>query len=251
MGTIQRVFQAIEYLTDQAATASDVARHIGVNRSTALRLLNELMKIGYVDRDPASKQYRTVAARFSRLVGSHFEDVDPTEALDPILSGLRDKTKEAVMLGVPASGTMVYLSFFPSRHAVAVRERLGTVRDMHCSALGRAYLASLDVEELDQMLGSLDYSGGTSDAPPGPIELRRRIDKARSDGFAVEQNETSAGVSCVATAIRIHGKVFGAIGVSGPTTRFTDDRVEDISRELVAITAEMTSTSSRQTPRRD
>src|SRR5450759_2070368 len=139
---------------------------------------------------------------------------------------------------------MVYLSFFPSRHAVAVIERLGTVRDLHCSALGRAYLASLDIDELDQMRGSLDYSGGTSDAPPGPIELRRRIDKARSDGFAVEQNETSAGVSCVATAIRIQGKVFGAIGVSGPTTRLTDGRVEDISRELVAVTAEMTSRPS-------
>ena len=104
---------------------------------------------------------------------------DWSQLIDPVLAAIRDDCGEATMLGVPANGTMVSLAFFPSQHVVAVSEHLGTVRPMHCSALGKAYLSALGAAALDAELGRLSYAGGTTTAAKGPIELRGRLEEAR------------------------------------------------------------------------
>ena len=96
-------------------------------------------------------------------------------------------------MGVPANGTMVYLAFFPSVHLVMVRERLGTTRPMHCSALGKAYLSALDDRALDSELALLTYHGGTPKAARGPIELRERLERARQSGYAIDREEIVRG----------------------------------------------------------
>jgi DNA-binding IclR family transcriptional regulator len=73
---------------------------------------------------------------------------------------------ETAIMGVPANGTLVYLAFFPSIQVIMVRERLGTTRPMHCSALGKAYLSALDDRALDSELAVLNYRK-TRTAPRG------------------------------------------------------------------------------------
>jgi len=229
---IQRAFRSIEALADQSLSASDLARVLGVNRSTALRLLAELVATGYVARDEATKRYATVSTKFYGLIAMHEPHADWSELIDPILAALRDDCGEATMLGVPANGTIVYLAFFPSRHAVAVTERLGTVRPMHCSALGKAYLSAMEPAALDAELGRLSYRGGTELAAHGPIELRGRVETARIAGFSVDRNETFPGVTCIASPVRIRGSLIGAAGISGPSSRLPESRVEELGERL-------------------
>jgi DNA-binding IclR family transcriptional regulator len=230
---IQRALRAIEILAERSLTASEVARVLGVNRSTALRLLAELVATGYVRRDEATKRYATVSSKFYGLVAMHQPHADWSELIDPVLAALRDDCGEATMLGVPANGTIVYLAFFPSRHHVVVTEQLGTVRPMHSSALGNAYLSAMDPTTLDAELGRLSYQGGTERAAKGPIELRRRLEEARSSGFAVDRNETFAGVTCIASPVRVRGSLIGAAGISGPSGRLPEPRIEELGRRLV------------------
>jgi IclR family acetate operon transcriptional repressor len=236
---LARGLSALEALADGPKSASDVARLLDVNRSTALRLLQELRTLGYVARDSESKEYTTVSARIWALVANSPDHVDWSEVVDPILSGLRDEFGEATLMGVPASGSMVYMAFFPSTNPIAVRERLGTVRPMHCSAIGKAYLANLDAEALDVELGRLSYVGGTEHAPRGPMELREHLEDARRQGFAVDRDETFAGGSCVAVPVWIGDSLIGAAGISGPSSRFSGDQLEGLGRRLVAEFARM------------
>jgi DNA-binding IclR family transcriptional regulator len=230
---IQRAFRSIEALAEQSLTASDLARVLGVNRSTALRLLAELVATGYVARDEATKRYATVSTKFYGLIAMHEPHADWSELIDPILAALRDDCGEATMLGVPANGTIVYLAFFPSRHAVAVSEQLGTVRPMHCSALGKAYLSGMDSRALDAELGRLSYRGGTELAAHGPIELRGRLEAARASGFSVDSNETFPGVTCIASPVRFRGSLIGAAGISGPSSRLPEARIAELGQRLV------------------
>jgi DNA-binding IclR family transcriptional regulator len=229
---VARAFRVVELLAEQPRSASATARATGVNRSTALRLLQDLEATGYVARDAVTKQYSTVPMRFFALVASHQDHADWSEAIDPVLAELRDESGEATMLGVPANGAMVYLAYFPSTQLVAVRERLGTVRPMHASALGKAYLAALPTALLDVELGRLNFEGGSPLAAKGPIELRERLDTARGLGYAVDRNETFEGVACVAAPVHIGSTLIGAIGVSGPSSRFTDDRIAEIGARV-------------------
>jgi DNA-binding IclR family transcriptional regulator len=230
---IQRALRAIEVLAAESLTAAEVARELDVNRSTALRLLAELVTTGYVARDPATKRYATVPSKFFSLVALREPHADWSQLIDPVLAAIRDDCGDATMLGVPANGTMVYLGFFPTRHMVAVSEQLGTVRPMHCSALGKAYLAALDADTLDSELGRLSYSGGTDLAAKGPLELRRRLVEAREAGFAVDRDETFEGVTCVAAPVRIRGSLIGAVGISGPSSRLAESRIRELGLRLV------------------
>ena len=236
---IQRALRTIELLAGESLTAAELARELGVNRSSALRLLAELATTGYVASDPATKRYSTVHSKFFGLVALGEPHADWSQLIDPVLAAIRDDCGDATMLGVPANGTMVYLGFFPTRHMVAVSEQLGTVRPMHCSALGKAYLSALDPDTLDSELGRLSYAGGTYLAAKGPLELRRRLVVARETGYAVDRDETFDGVTCVASAVRIRGSLIGAAGISGPSNRLPEERIRELGLRLVRDLADL------------
>jgi DNA-binding IclR family transcriptional regulator len=217
--TLIRGLKALEAVSAEPRTASDIARLLNVNRSSALRMMQELELALYVSRDPHTKTYSTIPSRFVGMLGNNKDHADWSELLDPVLASLRDEFHESTIAGVPANGVMVYTSFFPSSQPVAVREQLGTVRPMHASALGKAYLAAVEQSSLDVELGRLNYDGGTIHAPRGPLELRRRLEEVREVGYAVDREETFLGVGCVAVAARIGGVLVGAAGVSGPASR--------------------------------
>jgi DNA-binding IclR family transcriptional regulator len=232
--------RALEELAVRPQTAAELARWLGVNRSTALRLLQELEAVGYVSRDRASKRFSISVERLYRLIASRDDHWDWAELVDSVLVSLRDDFGEAAMQAVPTGGSMVYLAFFPSKHPIAVREQIGTVRPMHCSALGKAYLSALNPESRDAEVGRLSYEGGTSYAATGPRELLQRLAEAEERGFAVDCEETFEGVVCVAAPTRIGTALVGAAGVSGPALRLPADKVEVIGSALVERLSSLT-----------
>lgn len=234
---LRRGLRALEALADRPRTASEVARLLGVNRSTALRLLAELEDCGYVKRDPLNKRYSPRAERFYALIVSQHEHVDWSELIQPALALLQEESGEATVFGVPANGTMVYMAYFPSPHPVAVRERVGTVRPMHASALGQAYLSALDPAALQLELRRIVYEGGTERAVKEPSQLRARVEQVRKRGYAIDQDETFDGVSCVAAPVRIGGALIGAAGISGPSSRLTSETLDQLGPQLIGALA--------------
>jgi DNA-binding IclR family transcriptional regulator len=230
---LRRGLRALEELAVSPKTAAELARSLGVNRSTALRLLQELETAGYVVRDEASKRFFTAVERLYRLIASGDDHWDWAELVDSVLVAIRDDFGEAAMQAVPAGGAMVYLAFFPSAHPVAVREQIGTVRPMHCSALGKAYLSALDQQSLDVEIGRMSFEGGTRRAPRGPEELKQRLAETRERGYASDREETFEGVVCIATPTRIDGALIGAAGVSGPAHRLPEATADLIGSALV------------------
>jgi DNA-binding IclR family transcriptional regulator len=230
---LRRGLRTLEELSVRPQTAAELARALGVNRSTALRLLQELEDARYVVRDTESKLFSTVLERLYALAMTPDDHWDWVELVHPGLASIRDEFGEASMHAVPANGSMVYMSFFPCLHPIAVRERIGTERPMHCSAVGKAYLSALDPKSLDLELARLTYEGGTNRAARGPLELGQRVAHARDRGYAVDREETFDGVVCVAVPTRISGALIGAAGVSGPASRLPEERIEEIARALV------------------
>jgi DNA-binding IclR family transcriptional regulator len=222
---LQRGFRTLELLAEEPRTAADMARALGVNRSTGLRILQELQAMGYVRRDEKTRCFMTVPERLYALAANHPADWDWSQFIHPLLAALRDEMNEATVFGVPANESMVYMAFFPSLHPVAVRERTGSVRPMHASALGKAYLSTLSGDHLDAQLARLAYEGGTERAARGPIELRKRLEEVHALGYAIDRGESIEGVTCVAAPARIGGKVVGAAGFSGPAQRFGDEAI--------------------------
>jgi DNA-binding IclR family transcriptional regulator len=227
----------LEELAVAPRTAAEIARRFGVNRSTSLRLLNELEAAGYVRRDPETRHYRIRPQRFYALVTNSDDHWDVMTVVNPLLARLQEATGESTMLGVPAPRSMVYMAYYPSSHPVGVRERIGTVRPVHSSALGKAYLSTLEPELLDRELASLSFQGGTERAPQDAAALRRHVEEARARGYALDEEETFAGVSCVAAPARIGGSVIGSVGISGPSSRLAPEVLARLGSMIAAEVA--------------
>jgi DNA-binding IclR family transcriptional regulator len=230
---IGRIFRTFEILASEPLTAAELGRKLGVNRSTALRLLTELIDTSYVVRDPETKRFALVPPRFLNLIARQDRHTDWTQIIDPMLAEIRDETGDSTILGVPANQTMVYLAFFPTFHVLAVSERLGTMRPMHCSALGKAYLSALDDAALEHELSLMSYVGGTEQAAQNSTQLRIRVMQARQDGYAFDVDETFDQVRCVAAPVRIGGSLVGAVGISGPAGRLSISRMRELGRYLI------------------
>ena len=176
---VGRVFRTLELLALSPRAPSELAQSLEVDRSSALRLLRQLTATGYVARDDHSRRYGTVGTRFLRLVSHPPDHTDVSELVDPILRAARAEHGEATLLAVPARGSMVYAAFFPSRQTLGVRERLGAIRPMHCSAVGKAYLSGLDDDALEQELARMSYNGGTVHAATDRATLYEQVVRAR------------------------------------------------------------------------
>lgn len=238
---VLRALAVLEELAVGPRTAAEIARRFNVNRSTSLRLLNELTAGGYVMRDAATLHYRILPQRFYPLVTNSDDHWDVMTVVNPLLARLQKHSGEATMLGVPAPRSMVYMAYYPSAHPVAVREQIGAVRPVHTSALGKAYLSTLEPALLESELETLTFQGGTDRAPKDRDTLRREVEATRERGFAFDVEETFAGVSCVAAPARIGRSVIGSIGISGPSSRMTADALSRFGAVIVAEIAEVTS----------
>ena len=169
---LARGLQALDKLRDRPLTASELARALEVNRSTAHRLLGELEQAGYVVRDSVTRRFMVSPDKFSLsgsgpvVSGASDAAYDSTwgEVIYRVLRELRDLMGESTMFAVPARDRMLYVAFFGTDHPIGVQETIGSARPMHASAVGKAYLSALPPATLDVVLGRLDYSEGTENA---------------------------------------------------------------------------------------
>jgi DNA-binding IclR family transcriptional regulator len=221
----------LEVLAEHPATAAQVATALGVNRSTGLRLLQELEALGFVLRDSSTKSYRVVSERFLPMVsGLHY---DWQELINPVLERLRREVGESTLFAIPVNGVMVHVSFYVSPHIIAVREQIGTVRPLHASAIGKAWLSALPDDRFAHEIAAVDFAKGTGHAVKSPEELWEHVGIARDRGFATDIEETLVGASCVAAPSWIGDLPVGAVAISAPSSRMDPPTVERYGRLLV------------------
>jgi DNA-binding IclR family transcriptional regulator len=221
---LNRGLRALEVLAEHPATAAQVATALGVNRSTGLRLLQELEALGFVARDLGTKSYRVVSERFLPMVsGLHY---DWQELINPVLERCRREVGESTIFAIPVNGVMVHVSFYVSSHIIAVREQIGTVRPIHASAIGKAWLSALPEDQLEQEIANLDFAKGSPKAIKTEDELRRHVTIARERGYATDIEETLIGASCVAAPSWVGDLPVGAVAISAPSSRMDAERIE-------------------------
>jgi DNA-binding LacI/PurR family transcriptional regulator/DNA-binding IclR family transcriptional regulator len=138
---------------------------------------------------------------------------------EPVLRDMHRRSGETVNLGVAREGQIIYLSVLESRHPLRRVASPQGVDPLHTTALGRAILCHLPPEEQAAVLGSSPFEKRTPFTETDPERIRAILRQARADGYAVEQDQTDVGVTCVGAPVFAHGRVVAAISVSVPTAR--------------------------------
>lgn len=134
---------------------------------------------------------------------------------------LSEETPETVHLALPVDVHMVYIDKVESRRAVVMRSRVGQQLPLHCSALGKAYLSALPVDERRAMVEALQLDRRTSRTLTDPDALLGELDLSAKRGFAMDNVENEEGVRCVGAAILDdRGRPVAAVSISAPAARW-------------------------------
>lgn len=199
---------------------SELARRLGLGKSTVHRLLQTLAEGDLIERNPRTGRYR-LGLKLYELGTIVSSRIDLYEAVAMHIDDLRDQTRETVHVAILDGLEVVYVERRESSHTLRLFGRVGRRNLANCTSTGKVLLAFLDPGELDRLLDGALLDSRTPHTITDPDELRRELEDVRERGFAQNINEAEIGVASVAAPIRdATGEVVAAISVAGPTTRF-------------------------------
>lgn len=229
--SVETALDVIEALEDRGHTGvMELAEELGRSKSTVHHYLDTLARRNYLEKE--NGKYR-LSLRFLALGG----DIREREALyrhgKDDVDRLADSTGELARLIVEddCQGLTVYQSAGDD-----VRDpptHVGTVDLTYCTAAGKAFLAELPEDRREAYLGEMSLEPQTEHTITDLDELRKQLAEVKKTGVAFDDQECYEGIRCVATPVRGDNELLGAISVSGPVDRISDERFRtDLPNEL-------------------
>jgi len=210
-------------LSDGDLALGDVAARTGLPKSTTHRLLSTLERRGLVARDQLGGAYR--------LATKTFAPVGAGPGVRQVLEELASRSGETANLGALVGSEVLYVDRADSPHALRWQLGVGNRVPTHCSALGKAILASLPPAEASARVPRRlkGYTDATITDRGG---LLAELALTRKRGYALDNEEFMDGVRCVAVPVGRGREVGHAISLAGPAFRLTVALAERLVGEL-------------------
>lgn len=236
--SLVKAVQVLECFTEEKPSLgiSEMAGMLGYNKTTIYNIVATFASLGYLVQDPVTQKYSLglKLLHFGYIINSR---ITLSAALEPYLQKIADATRETVYLGIPYESRVLYLDT-KTPGAAFQRPILGEKAPMYCTGLGKCLLAFRTDRDFSDIPDPLPAY--TVNTITGKAELLKELDGIRQRGYAVDNMEHEFGISCVAVPLFGQAKeVIGAVSVSGPSLRFTEESMPKIYRMMADILAEV------------
>ncbi|MGQ3330197.1 MULTISPECIES: HTH-type transcriptional regulator XacR [Halorubrum] len=224
-----------ELMTKEPCGVSELANDLEMGKSAVHNHLNTLRTHGYVLKE--GDVYR-LGLKFLEVGGHSRKSMEIYQIAEPEVKSLAAETGELANLLVEEQGMGVYLMRAKGDEAVDLDTHAGLRTSLHTTALGKAILANLSEERVETILDRHGLERKTSRTVGTREELFDVLAEIRERGYAVDDGERLEGLRCVASAITSSsGEVLGAISVSAPANRVSDEALHGALPERVLSAA--------------
>lgn len=227
--SLSRGLKALDILRESNAPVrlTGMADALGVEKSNASHILKTLVAAGYATQDDSRRYVALERGRPSPQEHSLSDVVACKELCRPALEDLVRETGECAHLAVLVDTRVWYIDKVDSTLPLKVDHPIGSLSPLHCTALGKAFLAFGDAALPE------DRARFTARTITDADALLGEIANTRNRGFAVDDEEFAPGIRCAARPVfDARGQMIAALGVSGPTVRIDDIRLAELG-ELV------------------
>jgi IclR family acetate operon transcriptional repressor len=244
-GAVQSLLRALGLLEllaedDEGYRLVDLAARAGLSTSTTHRLLTTLEQKQFVHFSREDSLWFIGVRAFS--VGAAFARRRRFAPLAlPIMRRLRDRTGETVNLGMLDQSDVVFVTQVESREVMRAITRPGGRTPLPCTAMGQALLATMSEQEVAALMRRDGLPRRTPNSIVRHTQLQQALAEARVNRYAVDDEENTVGLRCVAAAIYDeHRSAFAALSIAGPTVRVTTRRIPELGALAIEAAADIT-----------
>jgi len=228
--SVEKAFRVLAAFNSDQSTLSlsQIVSLTDLDMSAAQRFTHTLMKLGFLTKDPITRQFELTAKTLD--LGFHY--IRANKLIDramPYLQHLSKETEETINLTVPDGTEIVFVSRFLSRHVLNTDVIIGTRLPAYCTAPGLAILSRLPEDEAQEILDQTNFRNFNTNTICDPQMIMADIRRFREDGYATAFEQVYHGDGSIASAITgPNGRPIAAINIAASLARYT--REEIISR---------------------
>ena len=217
---------------------SEIAREVGLNLSTAHRLVRALCHGGFMEQEPASERYRLGFA--IAILGQRALEQSGYDLARPVLARLASTTGESASLGLRRGDEVIVIERTASAQPLRFDHPTGTEILLHASAMGKVLLAFSPGSPKNIVASLPPMTRYTRHSITSRASLVKTLVSIRDEGFATNCEERHEGVSGVAAPIlAADGTAHAAVGIQGPSLRLTPARLHDLAPVVRAAADEI------------
>jgi IclR family pca regulon transcriptional regulator len=203
-------------------TVADIAARLGKDRSQVSRSLKGAQLEGFLRRT-GQREYSLDWSILTdaQLVTEQRLKTDGLTALE----GLASETNEACFLGVLSGNSTVTIGEQVPESANLVGSWLGRPYPAYCSDAGQALLWDADDAEIGKIFDDVEFVKHAPNTPESVDDFLKRLNKARTRGYSIVDEEAEPGLYSLAAPIRdFKGDVAAALQIVGPKSRIESQR---------------------------
>src|SRR5262245_12414415 len=216
--TLDRGLRVLEILaaSPSGLSFSEVIERANLSTGTVNRLLQTLVRRGYVDQDKRSKTYR-LGLQILELQGATLAANRMAAEARPYLRNLMLRTGRRVHLAVYRGGShLVYIDRVDNQESLGRFVPVGRGGPPHATSLGKAILAFSPPEVVDDYVGHSKLERLTDHTITDVDQLRQELLTVRGRGYATENEESAVGTHCIGAPIFDYtGSVVTAVNIAG------------------------------------
>jgi len=211
---------------------TELSKRLKLHKNNVFRLLATLESRNYIEQNRVTENYR-LGLKTLELGQTFIKQMGLLRQSRPVLEALVKECNETTYVAILKDFHIVYLDTVETDLTVRVVPRVGSRLPAYCTAAGKIQLAYMTDEELDHYLPGKELKRFTPNTIVDKDEFRKHLVMVAEQGYAVDNEELDNGVRCVGAPIRDYTRrIIGAVSISGPSMRFTDERVE---KELIPL----------------
>ena len=211
---------------------SDIARGLGMAKSTVHGMTSALEEIGAVLRDPVTKRY-TLGFTLFELGKSAYSQIDLKDLARPLAEDLMERTQASVFLGVLNWDHVTIIDVVEPRTELKITAPIGTTLPLLAGAAGKVFLSRMDAEEVRRIIKTKGLTRFTENSITSTERYLQVIQAARENGFATDDEEYILGVRAVAAPINKAAPLLSAIWVVGLKASLDEERVKLLAQFTV------------------
>jgi DNA-binding IclR family transcriptional regulator len=237
--SVQRALEILELIARarRPLSFSELLQQLDLPKASLHNLLATLEGNGFLDREAVTGRYTVGLGAFE--VGSAYPiRRDVRDAAAPVLKRLSAEHNETCHFGILDRGDVVYIDRLDSTREVRLATAIGKRVPAYATGIGKALLSCLTADEVDALY--------PDELPPlVPNTIRRRSDLveeltvSHARGYALDDEESTAGVRCVAAAVAVDGWPRVALSLAFPVQRATMRRLNQLGPQLRTAAAEI------------